>query len=115
MKTTSPLSGVLGLCLILTTCVRAGDEPKAPDKGDSPKRVPFGPKNIFVEIEGPKDNQKRRVIIEAAVCLREGQLEQLLTRKQTKEHEAILAVDADARYIKAALLLAGAKEGSTVK
>jgi hypothetical protein len=33
----------------------------------------------------------------------------------TKEHEAILAADVDARQIHAALILAGAKEGSPVK
>jgi len=38
-----------------------------------------------------------------------------LTRKEKKEHEAILAVDADARKIHEALILANAKEGTTVR
>lgn len=57
----------------------------------------------------------RRVVIEAEVCLREGALEQLLTRKNKKEHEAILAAWIDARKVHEALLLAGAKEGSPVR
>src|SRR5205823_1581355 len=57
----------------------------------------------------------KRVLVNAYVCLRQGQLEQLLTRKRTKEHEAILAFDGDARHIHLALVYAGAAEGSTVK
>ncbi|MFM7149504.1 MAG: YdjY domain-containing protein [Gemmataceae bacterium] len=57
----------------------------------------------------------RRVWVNAVVCLREGPLEQLLTRKGRKEHEAILAADADARKIHEALLLAKAKEGRPVR
>jgi hypothetical protein len=80
------------------------------DKASTAKFVRSG-KNVFVEIQ----DGRRRVLVEAYVCLRQGQLEQLLTRKRTKEHEAILAVDADARHIHTALLVAGAKPGSTVK
>src|SRR5205809_245610 len=42
---------------------------------DAPTRVPLA-KNVTLEIEG----KKRRVLIESKVCLRQGQLEQLLTR-----------------------------------
>ena len=77
---------------------------------NAPKKVEFG-KNVFLEIDG----DKRRVVVNAYVCLRQGQLEQLVTRKRTKEHEAILAIDADARHVHAALLAAGAVAGSPVK
>lgn len=77
---------------------------------DGPKRVPLG-NNVVVELDG----KQKRVLVNAYVCLRQGQLEQLLTRKRTKEHEAILAADVDARNIHAALLLAGAEPGSPVK
>lgn len=94
-----------------------GDEKDAPRKETSQpakpndaKKVKMGD-NVFLEIQG----DKRRVVVEAYVCMREGQLEQFLTRKQTKEHEAVLAADMDARSIHAALLLAGAKEGTPVK
>jgi hypothetical protein len=55
------------------------------------------------------------VIVNATVCLREGMLEHLMCRQRTKEHEAILAADVDARDIHKALLVAGAKPGSTVR
>jgi hypothetical protein len=75
------------------------------------KKVEVG-KNVFLEIL-PGD--KRRVRVNAYVCLRMGQLEQLLTRKRTKEHEAILAADVDASAIHTALLAAGADKGQPVK
>lgn len=67
-------------------------------------------KNITLEVQGGK----RRVLVNAYVCLRKGQLEQLLTRKRTKEHEAVLAAEIDARDLHAALTLAGAVPGSPV-
>lgn len=93
------------------------DEKDAPRKESNQPTRPTDAKkvkmsdNVYLEIQG----DQRRVLVEAYVCMREGQLEQLLTRKQTKEHEAVLAADVDARSIHAALLLAGAREGSPVK
>lgn len=60
------------------------------------------------------DDGKKRVIIEAAVCLREGPLELLLCRKQTKEHEAILHADINAADVHTVLVLTKAKAGSPV-
>lgn len=78
----------------------------APEK----KRVPVGP-NVALEVEG----KQRRVIVQAAVCLRKGPLEGLLTRKMKKEHEYVLAADLDARHLHTALELAGAKAGKPVQ
>src|SRR5262245_22371551 len=47
----------------------------------------------------------KRVILRARVVLREGQLEHLMCKKGTKEHEAIVATDAAPQMIHAALLL----------
>jgi hypothetical protein len=74
------------------------------------KRVEVG-KNVILEVQGAQ----RRVVVRASVCLREGQLEGLLTRKGTKEHEYILAADIDARHLHAALLASGAKPGTPVR
>jgi hypothetical protein len=74
------------------------------------KRVEVG-KNLFVEVQG----ERRRVVVRAAVCLREGQLEGLLTRKGTKEHEYVLAADVDARKLHTALLACGARAGTPVQ
>jgi hypothetical protein len=68
-------------------------------------------KNIFLEVLPDK---KRRVLISGEICLREGQLELFLCRKHTKEHEAVVSADVDARKIHAALNAAGATEGSPV-
>jgi hypothetical protein len=67
--------------------------------------------NVWLEVE----EGRRRVLVASEVCLRQGQLEQLLTRRHAKEHEAILAADVDARKVHEALVLAGAKPGSTVR
>lgn len=74
------------------------------------KRIPIG-KNVWLEVQGVR----RSVVLEAHVCLREGMLEQLLCCRGTKEHEAILSADLDARDIQKALLLAGAQPGSPVR
>jgi uncharacterized membrane protein len=58
---------------------------------------------------------EKRVLFAADVCLREGVLEVLVCKKQTKEHEAILRTDLDARFLHAALLATGAKNGKPVQ
>ncbi|MEZ6141651.1 MAG: YdjY domain-containing protein [Zavarzinella sp.] len=57
----------------------------------------------------------RKVHVLAEVCLREGMLEVLLCKNQTKEHESILRTAVDAREIHFALVAMGAKPGSVVK
>jgi hypothetical protein len=125
IRTRAAAGVVLGLlALLVQTAALSGalwylaggftDEPpksQPPPKPAEVKKVPAG-KNVTVEVQ---DGKARRVLINATVCLREGQLEQLLTRKQTKEHEAILAADVDGRDIHVALLAIGAKEGTPVK
>ena len=57
----------------------------------------------------------RRLWILAEVVNRDVPLEVFMCRKMTKEHEAILAADLDARDIHFALLAIGANPGSPVK
>src|SRR5438552_911021 len=87
----------LGVALLLAGCDDGpGDKAKKPAKEVSAepegKKVKVGD-NVYLEILP----NSRRVLVEAEVCLREGALEQLLTRKNQKEHEAILTADLDAR------------------
>ena len=63
----------------------------------------------LVRPEGKRLSSGRRVV------LREGPLEHLLCLKGTKEHEAILATDAQPRQIHAGLLLTGAEPGHPVR
>lgn len=122
--TRQSLSALLGLTFLaaglMLGCEGAGErEDVRPKEKASQKKDGAGAstkkqlgKNVFLEVLPDK---KRRVLVNAEVCLREGQLELLLCRKQTKEHEAILAADVDARLIHAALIAAGAVEGSPVR
>jgi hypothetical protein len=107
------------LALLATGCedrdaTQGKPSPEPPDpKANVPvegKRAWMG-ENVWLEV---LPNGARRVVVAAVVCLRQGPLEQLLTRKNKKEHEAILAADADARKIHNALLVAGAKAGTPV-
>ena len=110
----SVLCAVVAIAVIAYIAYHGESSSQATEKKDPPKveikKVPVG-KNIVLEIEG----DKRRIRIESEVCLREGMLEQLMTRKRTKEHEAILAADIDARELHVALTLAGAEAGKTVQ
>jgi hypothetical protein len=90
---------------------KTGDKDKPTVSKAESKKTEIS-KNVFLEVLPDK---KRRVLLNAEVCLREGQLEQLLCRRHTKEHEAILTADVDARMIHAGLITAGAKEGSPVR
>ena len=100
----------LGGALLLGLAALSHEALSRPAPPAEPTRKEIG-KNVFFEVHG----KQRRVIVRAAVCLREGQLEGLLCRKGTKEHEYVLAADADARHIHAALLAAGATPGSPVR
>lgn len=113
------LCGVSLLSLVLAAVVGCDLEPsgtaapapaRAAETKAEVKRIEIG-QNVFLEVEG----KKRRVIVSASICLTKGPLEQLLTRKDTKEHEAVLTADIDARTLHKALLLSGAREGSPVR
>ena len=56
--------------------------------------------------------RERCVDVESSVCLHRGALELVACTKGTKEHEAIVAIEAKPVHIHAALLLLGAKPGS---
>jgi hypothetical protein len=123
MKTATrrSLFSLLGVALLaaglILGCEGAADraesrpKEKAKEKPAETKKVLVA-KNIFLEVLPDK---KRRVLVSGEVCLREGQLELLMCRKHTKEHEAIIHADVDARKIHEALILAGAAEGSPVQ
>jgi hypothetical protein len=105
--------GLLGCVEEGTTKKKASEVSKTSEVSPAlppAKKVNVG-KNVFLEIQG----ERRRVLVETYVCLRQGQLEQLLTRKHSKEHEAILAADVDARDIHTALVLARAEAGKPVQ
>jgi hypothetical protein len=104
------------LLLALPACEQP--PPPAADKGPAAKPPAAQPvkraevgKNIVLETQG----DVRRVRVAAAVSFREGALEMLMCRRNTKEHESVVSADIDARQLHTALLAAGAKAGSPVK
>lgn len=102
-----------GVLLMAGGCESAApDAPQAKpkEKPAEAKKVLVGP-NVWLEVQG----QERRVLVSAEVCLREGALEVLLCRKNSKEHESILSANVDGRTIHEALNLAGAREGAPVQ
>ncbi|HEV3142990.1 MAG TPA: YdjY domain-containing protein [Gemmataceae bacterium] len=113
-----------GLLLCTLLCIGCEQNQADPPKpAEKPKDTPAKPveskktalnKLDTLFLETFPDGRKR-ILIESEVCLREGILEQLLCRLQTKEHEAILHANVDARMIHAALEAIKAKPGSTVK
>ena len=61
------------------------------------------------------DKPGNRLVLKTKVVFREGLLEMLCCKKQTKEHESILAVDSKAYLVHAGLLALGAKVGKPVQ
>lgn len=106
------LLGVAFLAALAIGCEAEPPPVKPAGPDTTSKKTPMG-RNVFLVV--PKDGGPRRVVVNASVCLREGQLEGFLTRGKSKEHEYILAADCDAKDIHTALLAAGAEAGSPVR
>ena len=123
MKTTLFVAVVTGIALLPVGRVPAQDQNQpGKDAEKLPEFPKLNPKNavvalnpektIFGEVTGEeKDKKVVRVGLAAEVYLREGPLEIFLCKKGTKEHEAIVRVDADTRFVHLALEAAGAVPG----
>jgi len=105
------------LLLYCVSVLLAGDEPPSVGLAQrpaantlepSPQWKPLG-RNLWF------DPANKQLVVRAKVVLREGPLEHLVCLKGTKEHEAILATDAQPRKIHAGLLLTGAEPGHPVR
>jgi len=114
MKTTTPQSRVLaatvfllvvGLCAA-SSPAQSDEQKNQPAQSVETRKVEIG-RNVILEIKG----ESRRVLVNGTICLRQGALEMLMCRRQTKEHESIVTTDSDARYIHKALLLTKATAG----
>ncbi len=90
------------------------EEPKPEMPPPIPENAKALNKNKTLFFETVKDGS-RRVHLLCNVVLREGPLEVFLCKFQTKEHEAILNCEVDAREIHMALIAAKAVPGSPVK
>lgn len=105
------------LLLYCVSVLLAGDEPPAVGPGQSPAANTLEPSPQWKPLGRSLwfDPGKKQLIVRAKVVLREGPLEHLVCLKGTKEHEAILATDAQPRQIHAGLLLTGAESGHPVR
>lgn len=129
MMTKSISLGILGCCVVGTAVivVPADRAAMAFDPGNSvsagkteasaaggkeaaAKLVPLT-KDKTVQL----DAANKKLLLKTKVVLRDGVLEMLLCRKQTKEHEAILSIDAPAFVIHSGLLALGAETGTPVQ
>lgn len=97
----------------------ANPDPRAKDAEPLPPYPKAHPDSKLIENPALKGlvlellpDKTKRVGFVAEVCLREGPLEVLVCKQGTKEHEAILRADFDAREIHKLLLLAGAAAGT---
>lgn len=81
-----------------------------------PKDAPLpGLKRLSPDAKVWIDPVGKRVVLEGEIVLRRGPLELLACLKQTKEHEAIIAVDTQAYVVHAALLAIGATPGNPAR
>ncbi|HUY33337.1 MAG TPA: YdjY domain-containing protein [Pirellulales bacterium] len=110
-------SWILGL-LLVAACARA-DEPATPvavpDKGDPPAtNAPAADGLVRLDSTAPVwiDVKRKRVVMVAEVCLREGPLEMFACPRGTKEHESILSVPVRPFTVHAGLLAVGAEPGN---
>lgn len=98
---------VIGLLLLVSPAdLRAQKPPAAP----AARPVPLNKKGtVFL------DKPRKRLLLKTRVVLREGILEMFCCRRNTKEHESILAVDSPAYIVHAGLLALGVKPGTPAK
>ena len=61
------------------------------------------------------DLERKWVIVDGSICLREGPLEMFICPAQTKEHESVITTPIDAESVHTSLLAIGAKTGSPVQ
>lgn len=88
----------------------------APTKKAEKPEVEMADGREELKLPGIKVNLKERYVdVDATVCLTEGLLELIACAKDTKEHESIIALDAKAAHVHAALLLLGTRPGNPAR
>ncbi len=109
-KLTAPWTALL-VCALAAPLGAEQPEAAQPSAfGDPP-----GAKRLLPDADVWVDSQRKLVIIDGEVCLREGQLEMFACPKGTKEHESIISAHTKAFVAHAALLSIGAENGQPVQ
>jgi hypothetical protein len=91
------------------------DSRQAPPPKRALSQDPPGMKRLSPNYDAWIDPENKRVVVDGAVCLREGPLEMFACLRHTKEHESLVAVDCQAYLVHAGLLAVGAKQGAPAK
>ena len=117
-RDTTPLPTSLELAApvpVVASSLTASDEqftaiaPEPPARPQEPRLIRLSPEDeVWIDVK------EKQVIVGGYICCREGPLEMLVTLAQRKEHEAVVAANARAYQIHAALLAVGAQPGSPV-
>ncbi len=76
-------------------------------KKEPPFQIPKSWRRVTKDHEVWIDFSQKRVIVGGHICLREGMLEMFACPKGTTEHESIVSVHSEARYVHAALVAVG--------
>lgn len=101
---------LLGASLVHADAEREESPEEKVSATKSSQPVPLNPeKSVLLDLEN------KRLLLKTRVALREGVLEMLLCKAQTKEHESILAIETQAYVIHAGLMALGAKPGSPAR
>lgn len=110
-----------GLVMAFLTAAVLAQQPAKTSPTTPKKKAPVISKNASGLVKLTKehdvwiDSKRKWVVVDGVVCLREGQLEMFACPRDTKEHESVVAVNAKARYVHAALLAIGSRVGHPVK
>ena len=111
--------------IVAKSAARETDPPANDVDSEKPQEKAFDYTTLFDEPEKLKkldriapiwvSTDRDRVALGGKICLRDGMLEFFACRKDSKEHESIVALDIPPHLIHAALLVIGAKQGAPAK
>lgn len=105
----------LGAAALWTTLLVCADVVVAAEEPVDPAAPRPGLKRLAPEYPVWIDPKQKQVVMNGTVVLRRGPLELFACLKNTKEHEAVVAVESKAYVVHAALLACGATTGNPAR
>jgi hypothetical protein len=108
------------MALLLAAPLRAADskdEPAAKESAAEKSSLELKPRLIRLSKDHPIwiDPQRKLVVVDGEIAMREGALEMFACPKGTKEHESVIAVQSTGQLMHAGLLAVGATAGHPVR
>lgn len=109
---------VTGAFVAASYC-RADDKDKPVVEGDASKQPAESPKEQLIKLSKDHDiwvdPQRKLVVVDGTVAIRDAGLEMFACPKGSKEHESVVAVNSTAQLVHAGLLAIGAIAGHPVQ